>query len=152
MDLSAICSCHPSTSHTMNSSNIPNASDQSSNHMTERKRSLPPNMMRWQQTRGTQAMASPTYDSIAAMETPISHLGKYLPTLPHFLSKEFFGPRFILSARTRRAIRPLPSPLPNGLARLHQRAAPRIRDHPGAPAAPGASRQVPPSHFSLDLF
>lgn len=87
MDLSAICSCHPSTSHTKNSSNIPNIANQSSHHVTERKRSLPTNLMRWQQTHATQTMGSPAYDSMAAMKNSVSHLGKYLPTLPHFLER-----------------------------------------------------------------
>jgi hypothetical protein len=87
MDLYEICSCHPSISHNKNLSNIPSVADQS-RHVTERKRSLPSNMMRWRQThRTTHTMGSAPYDTMGAMENSVSHLGKYLPTLTHFLER-----------------------------------------------------------------
>lgn len=88
MDLSDVCRCNPSMSHTKNSSNTPNVTDQSGQRVNERKRSLPPNMIRWQQTHGTQAAGnSPVYDNMVAMEDTVSHLGKYLPTQFPFIQR-----------------------------------------------------------------
>jgi hypothetical protein len=87
MDISEVCNCHPSMSHNMNSANIPKRGDHANHHVTKRKRSLPPNMIRWQQIHGTQTLGSSAYDSMAAMENPVSHLGKYLPAPLHFLER-----------------------------------------------------------------
>jgi len=88
MNLSEVCRCNPSISHNKNSTTIPNVTDHSSHHVTERKRSLPPSMIMWQQTRGTQAAGdSPVYDDMGALGNTISRLGKYLPTQLHFLQR-----------------------------------------------------------------
>lgn len=88
MDLSEVCHCNPSMSHTKNSSKNPNVAKQSGQHVTERNRSLPPNVIRWQQTQLAQAAAnSPAYDGMSAPANTISRLGKYIPTPIRFLER-----------------------------------------------------------------